>query len=83
DFKETVNIGGELSWQDLLFARAGYKGLFANEKVMDKNTQQEGLALGVGLKYRVEGIGTVKVDYASNQFGVFGILNTIAVVFAF
>ncbi len=83
DFKETVNLGGEMSWQDLLFVRAGFKGLFANEKVFDKNTQQEGMAFGAGLKYRAEGVGILKIDYANNQFGVFGNLNTISVAFGF
>ena len=83
DFKETVNVGAEVSWQDLLFVRAGYKGLFANDKVLDKNTQQEGLAFGVGIHYRVEGIAALRVDYANNQFSLFGNLNTIALTVGF
>lgn len=71
DNVETVNLGGELSWNDVIFVRGGYKSLFAKES-------QEGLTLGAGLKYKLEGVGSLEVNYAYTKFGLFGNLNTIA-----
>jgi opacity protein-like surface antigen len=50
---------------------------------LDKTDQQEGLALGAGLRYNVEGVASVEVNYAWSKFGVFGNLNTIGVAIGF
>jgi hypothetical protein len=76
DNVETVNLGGEVAWNDVVFLRGGYKSLFG-ENV------EEGLALGAGLKYRAEGIGAIEVHYAFNKFGLFGNLNTISIAIGF
>jgi opacity protein-like surface antigen len=77
------NFGAELGFEDTFFLRGGYKSLFAHEPALDKTDQQEGLALGAGLRYNVEGVASVEVNYAWSKFGVFGNLNTIGVAIGF
>jgi hypothetical protein len=76
DNVEYVNVGGELSWNSLIFFRGGYRSLF-------KTDAEEGLTLGAGLHYQFEGVVGVEVNYAYNKFGVFGNLNTIALAVTF
>lgn len=76
DNVQTVNAGGEIGWRDMLFLRGGYKSMFSTDS-------EEGLTLGAGIKYRMEGLGALEFDYAFNKFGVFDNLNTIAVAIAF
>jgi len=78
DNTESVNIGAELGWRNMVFIRGGYKSFFAKEPAFKKDTQQEGLTLGAGLRYRLEGVASIEVNYAYMQFGLFGNLNTIA-----
>lgn len=79
DNNEAVNVGAEISWQQMLFARAGYKALFSSEPPLAKTLQQDGLTFGAGVKYGLQGIAALEVNYALTQFGLFGDLNTIAV----
>jgi len=72
----TLNVGGEVGWRDMLFVRAGYKSLFAEDS-------QEGLTAGAGLKYNLEKLGFVEIDYALNKFGLFNNLNTISLSIGF
>lgn len=61
DNSEYVNVGGELSFLDnLIFLRAGYKGLFLKDN-------QEGLTLGAGLDYAL-GVFSVGFDYSYQEF---------------
>lgn len=83
DNTESVNVGAELGWRNMLFVRGGYKSLIAREPAFNKDTQQEGLSLGAGLHYKVEGIASIGVDYAFWKFGLFGNLNTIALSIGF
>jgi opacity protein-like surface antigen len=78
DNTESVNVGAEIGWRNMVFVRGGYKSLLAKEPPFNKDTQQEGLTLGAGLRYHVEGIASFEVNYAYMQFGLFGNLNTIA-----
>ncbi|HTO92943.1 MAG TPA: PorV/PorQ family protein [Bacteroidota bacterium] len=80
DNTESVNVGGEIGWRNRIFIRGGYNALFANEGPFAKNTQQEGLTLGAGLQYHVEGFASFAFDYAFQKFGLFGNLNTIGLV---
>jgi hypothetical protein len=83
DNEESVNLGGEIGWSDMMFLRGGYKSLFRTKsKVFDREDLQEGLSLGAGLKYRAEGVATVEVNYAFTKFGLFGNLNTITLAVA-
>jgi len=76
DNVEFVNVGGELSWNQLIFLRTGYRSLFRKDA-------EEGLNLGAGIRYQLEGLATVEVNYAYSQFGVFGNLNTLALAVSF
>jgi Type IX secretion system protein PorV len=83
DNAESVNVGAEIAWQDMLFIRGGYQSLFAQENPFNKVDQQMGLSLGAGVKIPLEGFASTQVDYAFNKFGVFGNLNTIALSIGF
>jgi hypothetical protein len=72
DNREAINVGGEIGWNDMLFVRGGYRSLFREDT-------EEGLTLGGGLKYSLEGFAQFEVNYAFTQFGLFGNLNTISV----
>ncbi len=63
DNNESVNVGMEYMFNNLIAFRVGYKSLFL------KNSE-EGLTAGVGLNYDfTQGFG-VRVDYAYQDFGV-------------
>ncbi len=83
DYRESVSVGGEAGYMDMFFVRGGYKSLFGNESAFNRNVEQEGLTLGAGVKYRVEGIASVEVNYAFSKFGLFGNLSTIGVAVGF
>ena len=70
-----LNIGGEFSWRDMIFLRGGYTSLF-------KESAEEGLAAGVGLKYDFGGF-FAKVDYSYSDFGIFDNLNRISISIGF
>ncbi len=76
DNVESVNLGGEIGWRNMIFFRGGYKSLFQTDS-------EEGLTLGAGVKYQMEGLGALEVNYAFDKFGVFDNLNTIAVAVSF
>lgn len=76
DNEESVNAGGEVGWNNMVFLRGGYKSLFGKDA-------EEGLSLGAGLKYTAEGFGAIEVNYAYTKFGLFGNLNTIALAVSF
>ncbi|MGH7492085.1 MAG: PorV/PorQ family protein [bacterium] len=64
DNTESLNLGAELAFSELLFLRGGYGTLFR------KNTE-EGGTLGGGLHYRLWGSNTMlKIDYAYADFGL-------------
>jgi hypothetical protein len=62
DDVESVNVGGEYVFHDMLFLRAGYKGLFAKDS-------EYGLNLGGGIKYNV-GTTAIRFDYSYIDFGL-------------
>ena len=76
DNEESVNGGGEIAWNNMVFLRGGYKSIFGKDA-------QEGLSLGAGLKYTAAGIGALEVNYAFTKFGLFGNINTIALAVSF
>ena len=63
DYVEYVNLGGEYVYNNMFALRAGYKTLFADDS-------EEGLSLGAGLQYTLEGLATFQVDYAYHDFGI-------------
>jgi hypothetical protein len=76
DNVEVVNLGAEVILLNLVSVRGGYKSLFQNDS-------EEGLTLGCGLQYTQLGSMGLAVDYAYQQFGRFGNLNTISVAVFF
>lgn len=65
-----VNVGGELSFQNMLFVRAGYKSLFLADA-------QEGLTAGIGVLYPIFGSTAASIDFTYQDFGVFDSVTTI------
>ena len=71
DNNSSVNIGMEFAWNNIFFARAGYKNLFLDNS-------EEGLNFGGGLKYNFMETSFVHVDYAYTAFGKFNNLHTFS-----
>jgi hypothetical protein len=67
DDYESVNIGGEYSFYDIVYLRAGYKSLFLQDA-------EESYTFGFGIKKMIFGGVGLKVDYS---YGEFGRLNNI------
>jgi hypothetical protein len=76
DNDESVNVGGEFGWNDMVFVRGGYKSLFGKDT-------EEGASFGAGVKYAAPGIGALELNYAFTSFGLFGNINTIALGVSF
>jgi hypothetical protein len=68
---ESVNGGIEATWRNLLSLRAGYQGLFLQES-------EEGLALGTGIKARLESFDC-RIDYAWAGHGRLGDVHRVTV----
>lgn len=76
DNTEFVNAGAEVSFANFVYVRGGYRSLFRDDV-------EEGLNLGAGIRYSLEGAGSVGIDYAYHEFGLFGNLNTIGITVGF
>ncbi len=63
DNAESVNVGAEYCFMNLISLRGGYKSLFLD------NTE-EGLTLGFGLQYMFNNGFGLAVDYAYQDFGI-------------
>ncbi len=63
DNSESLNIGGEYVFNNMIALRGGYKSLFLD------NTE-EGLTLGIGLLYEFSPSLGLSFDYAYQDFGV-------------
>ncbi len=77
------NIGAEVAFQEMVFIRGGYKSFVNDQSGFQNPDQQEGLALGAGLRYTISGATAISVDYAFSKFGLFGNLSTIALAIGF
>lgn len=75
DNTQSVSVGGEWTFMDLLSLRGGYQHLFQEDS-------ETGLTLGGGLKYDVSQFG-FRVDYAWNSYGQIGDVQRFTVGFAF
>lgn len=63
DNLESINLGGELSFRETLFLRAGYANIFLPDA-------EDGLSLGAGINYRIPGSSSImKVDYSFSDHG--------------
>ncbi len=62
DNAEYLNTGVEIAFNEIVFARAGYKSILLEDS-------EEGLTWGVGINFPVTNTNGVKVDYAFADFG--------------
>jgi hypothetical protein len=70
-----VNVGTEIVWLDLVAVRTGYNSLF-------KETPQEGLSAGIGLRYTIGSIVT-RVDYSYMDYGIFNAISRYSLTVGF
>ena len=81
---ESINVGGEIGWRNILFVRGGYESIVkGGQAPLSSDKGQEGLTLGAGLKYHFEGVAGLAFNYSFQKFGLFGNLNTIALSIGF
>lgn len=59
---ESINIGGEYTFDDIFSLRGGYKSLFLDES-------EESFSLGAGIKQNLLGNISIRFDYAYADFG--------------
>ena len=59
---ESINVGGEYTFNDILSIRGGYKSLFLDES-------EESFSLGAGIKQNLLGNISIRFDYAYADFG--------------
>ena len=62
DNYESLNVGGEYTYNDFISVRGGYKSLFLKDS-------EESFALGFGIKQYLLHNVAIKVDYAYQNFG--------------
>jgi hypothetical protein len=65
-----LNVGGEFSWNDMVYLRGGFNSLFLEGR-------QGGLSGGIGVHYDFGGF-FAKVDYSYTDFGVFSGIQRVA-----
>lgn len=68
DNSEYVNVGGEYSFRDLIFFRAGIQNMF-EEDGEDTGSLPGRLTFGGGLNLRIDRALRVRIDYAYADFG--------------
>lgn len=71
DHTEYLNTGVEYSWNEILFARAGYTSLFEVDS-------EKGYTFGLGLNYRVMQSVRVMIDYAYQDMDRLGSLHYLS-----
>ena len=76
DNDENVCIGGEASFKNILYVRAGYKSLFLADT-------EEGLTAGIGVNYPIFGTTAASVDYVYQDFGIFKNVQSITLGITF
>lgn len=76
DNTETVNLGGEFSFNDLIFLRVGYKSLFREDT-------EEGITLGIGITLMSGKLLSWHFDYTYADFGKFDPIRMISIGFTF
>ena len=76
DNTETINVGGEFSFNDMFFVRGGYKSLLRDDS-------EEGLTMGAGLKLSWGGTIAWYLDYTYANFGLFEDIQMISAGISF
>jgi Type IX secretion system protein PorV len=72
DNAQSVNVGGQYSWNNTVYARIGYKSIGIP-------SSEEGLTFGFGLAYEVIANLTFKLDYAYENYGILNNIQKFAV----
>ena len=72
DNYESLNIGGEYVFNNVIALRGGYKALFLEGS-------EESFALGAGFRQRLLGNIAFHIDYAYQDFGAFAAVHKISV----
>lgn len=62
---ESMNLGTELGFKELIFVRGGYQNLFERDHI-------NGLTLGMGIQYKLNNRETFVFDYAWSDWGILG-----------
>jgi opacity protein-like surface antigen len=76
DNVETLNIGTEFIFRNLLSLRAGYASLGSADS-------EKGLTFGAGMMYTLLGSVHAKIDYAYESFGRFDNVQKFSVAIGF
>lgn len=76
DNAQSVNVGGQYSWNNTIFARIGYKS-------MGVTSSEEGITAGFGLAYEVIANVTFKLDYAYENYGILNNIQKFALSVSF
>jgi opacity protein-like surface antigen len=76
DNYESLNLGGEYSYDDFIFIRGGYKSLFLQDS-------EETFAMGFGLRQQLLGNVSLRVDYAYQDFGRFSDIQKFSLTITF
>jgi opacity protein-like surface antigen len=66
------NLGAEVTWNNIISLRAGYKGInyLVDDKAKQEDRFEEGLTAGIGVQYDFGGF-FVKFDYGYSDLGIF------------
>ena len=72
DDVESINVGGEYVFDDMISLRGGYKGQFAKDS-------EQGLNVGGGIRYDIGGGTIFHFDYSYTDFGLFNAVHTFSV----
>jgi hypothetical protein len=76
DNAESVNVGAEIAWKEAIFLRGGKRQLFLANAV-------ENYAFGGGIRYEITGANMISIDYAYQNFDIFGGIETLEIGFTF
>ncbi len=76
DNSESVNVGGEFAFNEMIFLRGGKRQLFLENSM-------ENYSLGAGIRYELSGVNAISIDYSYQQFKIFGGVQTFDVGFTF
>ncbi len=76
DDYESVNVGGEYTYDDFVSFRGGYKSLFLKDS-------EESFTLGFGVKQRMVGNITLSADYCYADFGRLSDIQKISIAIGF
>lgn len=76
DNGESLNLGTEISWREMFFIRGGKRALFLADGI-------ENYSLGGGIRYELSGVNFISVNYAYQNFKIFGGIQTFEIGFTF